>query len=78
VPGVVAADVTRFGFRDGSIAYALARGATLLPDGTVAPVQDFLRVFSARPDASHPGRVVPAELAFIETPSQDVAVTAQG
>jgi predicted phage baseplate assembly protein len=78
VPGVVAADVTRFGFRDGSIAYALARGATLLPDGTVAPVQDFLRIFSARPDASHPGRVVPAELAFIETPSQDVAITAQG
>jgi len=78
VPGVVAADITRLGFKNTSIAYAIGRGATLLPDGSVAPVQDFLRVFSARPDTTQQGRVVPAELAWVETPSQDVLIMAQG
>jgi hypothetical protein len=78
VPGVVAADINRFGFKDTSIAYAIGRGASLLPDGSVAPVQDFLRVFCARPDTAQQGRVVPAELAWVETPSQDVLITAQG
>lgn len=78
VPGVIAADVTRLGFKDGSIPFLLSRGATFLPNGSPAPVQDFLRMFSARPQPGHPGQVVPAELAFIETPSQDVLITAQG
>jgi uncharacterized phage protein gp47/JayE len=78
VPGVIAADVTRFGFKNESIAYLMSRGATFLPSGGAAPVQDFLRIFSARPSQEQPGQVVPAELAWIETPSQDVLITAQG
>jgi hypothetical protein len=78
VPGVIAADVTRFGFKNGSIPFLLARGVTFLPNGSVGPVQDFLRIFAARPNPDRPGQVVPAELASIETPSQDVLITAQG
>jgi uncharacterized phage protein gp47/JayE len=78
VSGVVAADVTAFGFKNGSIPFLLSRGVIFLPNGSVAPVQDFLRIFGARPNEAQPGRVVPAELAFIETPAQDVAITAQG
>jgi len=78
VPGVIAADVTRFGFKNASIPFLLSRGATFLPNGSVAPVQDFLRIFAARPNPDHPGQVVPAELASIETPSQDVLITVQG
>jgi uncharacterized phage protein gp47/JayE len=77
-PGIVAADVTQFGFKNASIAFLQSRGATFLPNGAVAPVQDFLRIFAARPDASRPGKVLPAELAWIETPSQDVLITVQG
>jgi predicted phage baseplate assembly protein len=76
--GIVAADVTRFGFKNASIPFLQSRGATFLPNGSVAPVQDFLRIFAARPDPSRPGQVVPAELAWIETPSQDVLITVQG
>jgi hypothetical protein len=78
VPGVIAADVTRFGFKNASISFLQSRGATFLPNGSVAPVQDFLRIFAARPKPGHPGQVVPAELASIETPSQDVLITMQG
>jgi predicted phage baseplate assembly protein len=77
-PGIVAADVTRFGFKNASISFLQSRGATFLPNGGVAPVQDFLRIFAARPDTSRPGKVIPAELAWIETPSQDVLITVQG
>jgi uncharacterized phage protein gp47/JayE len=78
VPGVIAADVTRFGFKNTSISFLQSRGATFLPNGSVAPVQDFLRIFAARPNPGHPGQVVPAELASIETLSQDVLITMQG
>jgi uncharacterized phage protein gp47/JayE len=78
VSGVVAADVTGFGFKSDAIPFLLSRGVTFLPNGSVAPVQDFLRIFAARPDPARPGQVVPAELAFVETPAQDVAITAQG
>ena len=77
-PGVVAADVTRFGFKDASIAFLQSRAAIFLPNGGVAPVQDFLRIFAARPDSSRPGQVVPAEIAWVETPAQDVLITLQG
>ena len=33
---------------------------------------------AARPDASRPGKVIPAELAWVETPPQDVLITVQG
>jgi predicted phage baseplate assembly protein len=82
VAGVIAVDITRFGFRQPAgitdfRAYLISRGVTWLPDGTVAPVQDFLRIFSARPDPTQTGSVLPAEVAWIETASQDVTITAQ-
>jgi hypothetical protein len=77
-PGIVAADVTRFGFKNASISFLKSHGAAFLPNGGATPVQDFLRIFAARPDVSQPGKVIPAELAWIETPSQDVLITVQG
>jgi hypothetical protein len=78
VTGVVAADVTQLAFKNQSASFLQTRGASFLQNGSVAPVQDFLRIFPARPDPDHPGQVLPAELAWIETPSQDVLITAQG
>jgi hypothetical protein len=85
VAGVKAVDITLFGFRqpDGMSpadfkAYLDRRAVERLPDGTVAPVQGHLRIFSARPDAKVRGQVLPAELAWISTPGQDVSITAQG
>ncbi len=78
VSGVVAADVTGFGFKSDAIPFLLSRGVTFLPNGSVAPVQDFLRIFAARPDPARRGQVAPAELAFVGTPAQDVVITAQG
>lgn len=83
VPGVVAADVTGLGFRVPSgtadpNAYLDARGVTRNPDGSVAAVQDFLRIFAARPYLSRPGYILPAELAVVATPAADISITAQG
>ncbi|HEV2099509.1 MAG TPA: hypothetical protein VGR45_11375 [Stellaceae bacterium] len=83
VSGVVAADVTGLGFRipPGTAdpnAYLDSRGVTRNPDGSVAAVQDFLRIFAARPNPSRPGSVLPAELAAIVTPAADISITAQG
>ena len=78
VPGVVAADVTRFAFLDDATDFLMSRGVQFLPNGTAAPVQDFLRIFSARPDPDRPGRVLPAEMACLEMPSQYLLISAQG
>ena len=82
VPGVVGADVTRFGFKipagQDPITYLQSRGVTWLAGGVVAPVQDFLRIFPARPDPNNPGSVLPAEMAAIATPSQDVIIAVEG
>jgi uncharacterized phage protein gp47/JayE len=83
VPGVVAADVTGLGFRvppgtPDPNAYLDARGVTRHPDGSVAAVQDFLRIFAARPDPSRTGYVLPAELAVVATAAADISITAQG
>jgi hypothetical protein len=85
VPGVEAVFITVFGFRkpDGMSdadfqTYLNSRGVERLPDGSVAPVQGHLRIFSARPKPKKPGQVLPAELACIETPGQDISITAQG
>ena len=85
VAGVEAVDITIFGFRqpDGMSAadfktYLDSRAVERLTDGSVAPAQGHLRIFSARPDSATPGQVLPAELAWIETPGQDVSITAQG
>jgi uncharacterized phage protein gp47/JayE len=82
VSGVVAAEVTQLGFKQPAgvtdfHAYQAGRGVTLLSNGSAAPVQDFLRVFPARPDPNAAGAVLPAELAAIENPLQDIQITAQ-
>jgi hypothetical protein len=84
VAGVVAVDITLLGFRrpDGmSVAdfntYLDSRGVERLSDGSVAPVQDFLRIFSPRPRPGASGVMLPAELAWVETPGQDISVVAQ-
>ncbi|HEV2387300.1 MAG TPA: baseplate J/gp47 family protein [Candidatus Acidoferrales bacterium] len=84
VAGVTGVEVTLLGFKrpagmsDSDFqAYLDSRNVTRLADGAVAPVQTNLRIFSARPDPANPGRVLPAEMARIETPSQDVTITAQ-
>jgi uncharacterized phage protein gp47/JayE len=78
VSGVIAADVTQFGFKNTASTFLAQRGVTFLPNGMPAPVQDFLRIFAALPDPNNPGQVLAAELAWVETPSQDVTITAQG
>jgi hypothetical protein len=85
VAGVVAADVTRLGFKQPAgmtsaqfHAFLASRGVTFLPTGIPAPVQGHLRIFAARPDPAGYSAVLPAELAWVETPATDVAVTAQG
>jgi uncharacterized phage protein gp47/JayE len=84
VPGVTGADVTRLGFKQPAgmtagkfQAYLDSRGVTRLGDGTVVPVQDFLRIFPAHPDTANVGQVIPAEVAWVDTPSQDVLITAE-
>jgi uncharacterized phage protein gp47/JayE len=85
VAGVVAVDITRLGFRqpDGMSAadfdiHLDSRGVERLPDGSVAPVQNFLRIFSARPQSGAGGVTLAAELASVETPGQDISIVAQG
>jgi predicted phage baseplate assembly protein len=85
VAGVAAMDITLLGFRqpdsmsnaDFKI-YLDHRAVERLPDGSVAPVQGFLRIFPARPDPANTGMVLPAELASVKTPGQDISITAQG
>src|SRR5271157_2033982 len=81
VDGVLGADVSNFGFKipagQNPTAYLQSRGVTLLAGGVVAPVQDFLRIFGARPDTGHPGKILPAELASVDVPSTDVTITAE-
>jgi uncharacterized phage protein gp47/JayE len=85
VPGVQAVDITLLAFRrpDGMSdaefdAYLDARAVERLTNGTVAPVQGHLRIFSARTDPGVPGKVNPAELATIASPDQDIVLTAGG
>ena len=81
VEGVLGVDVSNFGFKvptgQDPTTYLQSRGVTWLAGGIVAPVQDFLRIFGARPDTTHPGKVLPAELAYVDVPAQDVTITAE-
>ena len=49
-----------------------------LTDGSPAPRQTRLPVLPARPDALHPGTVLPAELATVEDVARDVRLAATG
>jgi hypothetical protein len=85
VAGVTAVEITNFTFRqpDGMSdadfnVYLDGRGVLRLTDGTVAQVQEHLRIFSARPNSASPGQVFPAELASVQAPAQDISITAMG
>jgi len=67
-------DITNAAFQ----AYLVSRGVALLPGGAPRPVQGHLRIFPARPNPASLGKVLPAELAFIESPDEDVIVNATG
>ena len=78
VEGVVFVDINHFHFKPPQgasffqilvfIFLILKRGATL------DPVQNHLRIFGARPDELSPGNVLPAELAVLSAPEQDVVI----
>jgi hypothetical protein len=80
VPGVRFVDIDRFLFKLSqfggiwSILIELWRRGVLGPGWSVDPVQSRLRIFAARPDPAQPGSVLPAELAAIELPDEDVTL----
>lgn len=80
-PGVVYADVDLFQFKKPAgmsnfvfLIFLLLRGVTFLPGGLPNPVQARLRIFPARPNPLQPGNIIPAELAFIESPAADIVI----
>lgn len=78
VAGVAGVDVDRLGFKPVAARTAAdldRRGVARAADGAVLAVQARLRLFAARPDPAVPGEVLPAELAVVESPTQDVVVT---
>jgi predicted phage baseplate assembly protein len=72
VVGVVAVDVDLFHFKDRSAAVLAARGAS------ADPAQRSLRIFPARPSAVPYPPVLPAEMASIEAPADDVLIATSG
>jgi predicted phage baseplate assembly protein len=73
VPGVDSVDINRFQFKDQTPAFLTSRGAT------ADPVQRSLRIFAARPNPGPPPpAVLPAELAFVETPAEDIQIVTTG
>jgi hypothetical protein len=68
-PGVVSADVDLLGYRDPAVAGT--------HDATSDPVQPHLRIDAARPNASPPPAVLPAELAVALHPA-DLSIAASG
>lgn len=84
VPGVVSVDINLLNFKRPTgltdpqfLAYLQARGVTF-QGGVPEPVQGHLRIYPALPDPARPGVVLPAELAWLETPAQDATLTAEG
>ncbi len=69
VPGVLAVDVDELQFK---------RPADRSRNGNLDPVQPHLRVLQARPEPAHRWTVLPAELAVVETPADDVALVGSG
>jgi uncharacterized phage protein gp47/JayE len=72
VEGVGSVDIDLFHFKDQSAGFLAARGAT------IEPVQRSLRIFSARPNSIPSPPVLPAELAVVETPAEDVQIITSG
>jgi uncharacterized phage protein gp47/JayE len=72
VDGVSSVDIDLFHFKDQSAAFLAARGATL------DPVQRRLRIFAARPNSIPLPPALPAELAAIETPAEDIQIVRSG
>jgi predicted phage baseplate assembly protein len=85
VPGVISVDVNALQFKKpagmspGAYQADLdARGVTRAPDGQPEAVQGHLRIQPARPDPKRPGSALPAELAWIDSPTHDVVITGTG
>jgi hypothetical protein len=72
VEGVGSVDIDLFHFKEQSADFLAARGAT------TEPVQRSLRIFSARPNSIPSPPVLPAELAVVETPAEDVQIITSG
>ena len=82
VAGVVAVDVDELMFKQQAGMTAAQfddvltdRGVTRLPDGTPQTVQGHLSILAARTDPDILGVVLPAELAVVESRTQDVQIT---
>jgi len=81
VPGVVYVDVDRLMFKQPAwmplllfLILLWLRGVQFLPGFVPAPVQAHLRIFSARPAPFVTGAILAAELAAVESPTQDVTI----
>jgi hypothetical protein len=81
VPGVVYVDVDRLMFKQPAwmpllwfLLLLWMRGVEFLPGFVPAPVQGHLRIFPAQPAPFLPGVILAAELAAVESPSQDVII----
>jgi hypothetical protein len=72
VEGVDSVDIDLFHFKNQSAEFLAARGAT------VDPVQRSLRIFSARPSSIPSPPMLPAELAVVETPTEDIGIVPSG
>ena len=68
VGGVASVDIDIFHFKNQSAGFLAARGAT------ADPVQRRLRIFPARPNSIPWPPALPAEVAAVETPSEDIEI----
>ncbi|HXB69529.1 MAG TPA: baseplate J/gp47 family protein [Candidatus Acidoferrales bacterium] len=72
-PGVDSVDINLFQFKNRTPAFLTSRGAT------ADPVQRSLRIFAALPNPGPPPpAVLPAEIAFLETPAEDIQIVTAG
>jgi hypothetical protein len=82
VPGVIFVDIDRLMYKKpagmsviGFLIFLYERRARFQGWFMPVPVQPHLRIFSARPSPAQPGVVLPAELAWVESPSVDLVIT---
>lgn len=72
VEGIGSVDIDMFHFKNQSAGFLAARGAT------ADPVQRRLRIFPARPNSIPWPPALPAELAAVETPAEDIQIITSG